>query len=509
VDATQFFSLTTPISSAAGESAVAVPPAKVEGRGAEFADLFKAQIQLQLRQEFAAPAADELELQVLPLGPTINLITSNTPLPDMFSLASFARAQGLDDEAVQTLFGQAPIDEAKKPVILLEISDQLRSDIPFDPFYLGSAQSIPMPVIAERMDAKAVVTTGLMTTVGTSPFLGLSSTVANLGAAKGTLGHLKADIEGLKAAKVAENMANATLSSAAGKLDAKIVSLEIGVLPAPVKIGSSTPIAPIMDENGVDIANGVLRLRLDAPSEAITQKLAQISGAKEPLNWNALLVSANGASISKVEISTQTELLALEVPKALLAELEDTSADGTGLAFTPTSVLSGDSARATSPAGSSGAMDQNSSSEHRNEQFQQVADRLGRAVAERLMAQIERGEWKMQLRLQPESLGRIDVALEMHGGGLDALFSAENGVTRDLIAQGAAKLRDALMQSGMAVASVLVNGDQGRKSDGNPTSGRSFKGGTGAAKDDEVDVIAVPRAGSRISSSADGLDVLA
>jgi flagellar hook-length control protein FliK len=115
----------------------------------------------------------------------------------------------------------------------------------------------------------------------------------------------------------------------------------------------------------------------------------------------------------------------------------------------------------------------------------------------------------MQLRLQPESLGRIDVALEMHGGGLDALFSAENGVTRDLIAQGAAKLRDALMQSGMAVASVLVNGDQGRKSDGNPTSGRSFKGGTGAAKDDEVDVIAVPRAGSRISSSADGLDVLA
>lgn len=481
MDATQFFSLTTPISSAAGESAVAVPPAKVEGRGAEFADLFKAQIQLQLRQEFAAPAADELELQVLPLGPTINLITSNTPLPDMFSLASFARAQGLDDEAVQTLFGQAPIDEAKKPVILLEISDQLRSDIPFDPFYLGSAQSIPMPVIAERMDAKAVVTTGLMTTVGTSPFLGLSSTVANLGAARGTLGHLKADI----------------------------VSLEIGVLPAPVKIGSSTPIAPIMDENGVDIANGVLRLRLDAPSEAITQKLAQISGAKEPLNWNALLVSANGASISKVEISTQTELLALEVPKALLAELEDTSADGTGLAFTPASVLSGDSARATSPAGSSGAMDQNSSSEHRNEQFQQVADRLGRAVAERLMAQIERGEWKMQLRLQPESLGRIDVALEMHGGGLDALFSAENGVTRDLIAQGAAKLRDALMQSGMAVASVLVNGDQGRKSDGNPTSGRSFKGGTGAAKDDEVDVIAVPRAGSRISSSADGLDVLA
>jgi hypothetical protein len=481
VDATQFFSLTTPISSAAGESAVAVPPAKVEGRGAEFADLFKAQIQLQLRQEFAAPAADELELQVLPLGPTINLITSNTPLPDMFSLASFARAQGLDDEAVQTLFGQAPIDEAKKPVILLEISDQLRSDIPFDPFYLGSAQSIPMPVIAERMDAKAVVTTGLMTTVGTSPLLGLSSTVANLGAARGTLGHLKADI----------------------------VSLEISVFPAPVKIGSSTPIAPIMDENGVDIANGVLRLRLDAPSEAITQKLAQISGAKEPLNWNALLVSANGASISKVEISTQTELLALEVPKALLAELEDTSADGTGLAFTPTSVLSGDSARATSPAGSSGAMDQNSSSEHRNEQFQQVADRLGRAVAERLMAQIERGEWKMQLRLQPESLGRIDVALEMHGGGLDALFSAENGVTRDLIAQGAAKLRDALMQSGMAVASVLVNGDQGRKSDGNPTSGRSFKGGTGAAKDDEVDVIAVPRAGSRISSSADGLDVLA
>jgi hypothetical protein len=61
----------------------------------------------------------------------------------------------------------------------------------------------------------------------------------------------------------------------------------------------------------------------------------------------------------------------------------------------------------------------------------------------------------------------------------------------------------------MAVASVFVNGDQGRKSDGNPTSGRSFKGGNGATQDDEEDVIHVANVGKKMSSPADGLDVLA
>ena len=113
--------------------------------------------------------------------------------------------------------------------------------------------------------------------------------------------------------------------------------------------------------------------------------------------------------------------------------------------------------------------------EQRAAQYQEIADQMGEAMARRLMAQIERGQWKMQLRMQPSALGRIDVELNMHKSGLDATFSADNAVTRELMAQSSARLRDTLAQSGTTVASVIVNGDSGRQSGGNSTPGRKSK----------------------------------
>jgi hypothetical protein len=503
VDATQFFSLTNHISPVTGDPLAVVPSVKVEGRGAEFADLFQAQIQLQVRQEFAAPVEAQVELQVLPLGPTINLITPNSPLPDMFSLASFARAQGLDDEAVKTLFGQQSLELEKKTINPLQVAELIQPEAQFAPFYLGAAHSVLVPV--ETTQYLAVGALNPASDLTTAAF-----------------GHLKADIAAFTAVKVGENLVGISLASKATQPDSgafayatgvideqvSVESLEISVLPQVVKISGSAPIGPIAQEGAEDGASSALRVRLEAPSEAVTQKLSEISGVKEPLNWRALLASAALTS-SKVEIRPHVELLTIEVPPDLLADIEDANTSNTSLTFSSSIAVLGDLTKAPTPTGDAGNMAQNSSAEHRNEQYQQVADQLGRAVAEKLMAQIERGEWKMQLRLQPESLGRIDVALEMHSGGLDALFSAESSATRDLIAQGSAKLRDALTQSGMAVASVFVNGDQGRKSDGNPTSGRSFKGGNGATQDDEEDVIHVANVGKKMSSPADGLDVLA
>ena len=113
--------------------------------------------------------------------------------------------------------------------------------------------------------------------------------------------------------------------------------------------------------------------------------------------------------------------------------------------------------------------------EQRAAQYQEIADQMGEAMARRLMAQIERGQWKMQLRMQPSALGRIDVELNMHKSGLDATFSADNAVTRELMAQSSARLRDTLAQSGTTVASGIVNGDAGRQSGGNSTPGRKSK----------------------------------
>ena len=147
--------------------------------------------------------------------------------------------------------------------------------------------------------------------------------------------------------------------------------------------------------------------------------------------------------------------------------------------------------------------------EQRAAQYQQLADKLGQAVAQRLMGQIERGQWKMEMRMQPESLGHIHIELDMHAGGLNALFSADNNVTRELLAQGSAKLKDTLSQSGMEVASVWVNGDGSRKSGGNSTPGRNPKDAQGEVIR-EIEAEKTVAAPARAESTATtGLNVLA
>jgi len=147
--------------------------------------------------------------------------------------------------------------------------------------------------------------------------------------------------------------------------------------------------------------------------------------------------------------------------------------------------------------------------EQRAAQYQQVADQLGEAMAKRLMAQIERGQWKMQLRMQPAALGRIDVELDMHARGLDATFTSDNAVTRELMAQGSARLRDTLTQTGTTVASVVVNGDSGRQSGGNSTPEQKPKSEQNANSKKSAAPALVQTAAMPPAAQGDGLNVLA
>ena len=148
-------------------------------------------------------------------------------------------------------------------------------------------------------------------------------------------------------------------------------------------------------------------------------------------------------------------------------------------------------------------------SEQRLALYQQVADQLGEAMARRLIAQIERGQWKMQLRMQPAALGRIDVELDMHAKGLDATFTSDNAITRELMAQGATRLRETLTQTGTTVASVVVNGDSGRQPGGNSTPGQKPKGEQNANRKKGVNEALVHTAAMPAAAQGDGLNLLA
>ena len=146
--------------------------------------------------------------------------------------------------------------------------------------------------------------------------------------------------------------------------------------------------------------------------------------------------------------------------------------------------------------------------EQRAEQTQLLADRMGQALANRLISQIERGQWKLQMRMQPEALGRVEVALDMRAGGLDAVFRTDNALTQDLLGQGAQRLRDALTQSGTTVASVTVHADARGQSGGNSTPQRRQQEPKQSAAPAVVG--AVPNKTGRYTGGvAEGLNVLA
>lgn len=539
VDATQFFSLTNQFSPVAGEAAPGAPAAKMEVRGTEFADLFQAQMQTVVRQEFAAPMDGQADLQMVSLGPKINLITANVPLPDMASLATFARSQGLDDEAVRALFGDEVSEDQP-----LEASSNMSLNLNLNPLLPIAALVVQPQIMSAKEGATLMSPPGLINRDIVSGSL-VSFSATPLG---GRVDPAVVDVDVLPAVGFPNELAfrekNAVLSKSSLQPEFVLQSIEINVLPQVAKSLTVAPVMGVVPFENVVLMPEALRIRLEKPSEELTRQLSLMSGTSQKASWGGLLAEAAiVATATEAEAATPTpfttdadvfsavkvviaasnpsaeswEALSLEVSPALLAELGDAEGS-TLLGAGPEMVQLGDMTDISRPAplaepasASSEPASPEAMNEKRAVQYQQLADRLGQAVAQRLLSQIERGEWKMQLRIQPESLGRIDVALEMHAGGLDALFTSDNSVTRELIAQGATKLRDALSQSGMAVASVWVGSEQGRSSDGNPTPGRSFNGGAGQSRQKDNEVAPVANLGVKRSSAPaiDGLDVLA
>ena len=235
--------------------------------------------------------------------------------------------------------------------------------------------------------------------------------------------------------------------------------------PPSIAMGSADQLAEIAPELGPLDA---MRMRMVPAWENMTRQLAQLKGTDQAAAWGQL--TANILS-SKTQGETAKEIsldLGADDPD-LMATL-DAMKDGQG----QSGMVNLDSARNTASTGSLGAAATSAALANpgltdRAAQIQDLADKLGKAMGERLQEQLERGEWKLQLKLNPAHLGKIDVELDMNASGLDAVFKSDNLITRDLITQGMGKLKDSLSQSGMTVANVWVNSENQRGSGGNST----------------------------------------
>jgi flagellar hook-length control protein FliK len=99
-------------------------------------------------------------------------------------------------------------------------------------------------------------------------------------------------------------------------------------------------------------------------------------------------------------------------------------------------------------------------STHMAEVYDQLSDKLATEMAARMHKQLSDGEWKMKFGLRPAHLGGVEIQLEMKDGKLDAVFRADNPLTRDLLQNSSQRLREALENFGIHAGLVHV-GQQG------------------------------------------------
>ena len=453
--------------------------------GQEFAGVMRDLMAKGERQDVAGTATGEATdanaaaLQTLNLGNQFSVITAASPLPDTNSLAEFARGQGLSESAVQALFGDlasTPVTAA--PVALTPEMAQIGGimGFPSNPntltllpsaATLGWIQAHPGSLtISDQVESSVWSQAPHLSTTGSPKASDVSALMATAGA-------------------------TGILQTLGG----------LGVAPSQA-LGSADNLAEMSPEMGPLDA---MRMRMVPAWENMTRQLAKLNGTDQAAAWGQLTSNILNSKVQGGDVKEVLLDLGTNDPTVMSAldALQDQSNNG---------LVNLDSARNTASTGALGAAATsaalaNPEMTDRAAQIQDLADKLGKAMGERLQDQLEKGEWKLQLKLNPAHLGKIDVELDMNTAGLDAVFKTENQLTRELIAQGMNKLKDSLAQSGMTVANVWVNSENQKGSGGNSTPRQN----SGSDSSVNAPVTEVTAAESRIKElrSSDAWDTLA
>ena len=411
-------------------------PAASDQAPAELAESLGQQIADPLA--FAAPGAvldtAAWPLKAVNLGPHLNVITANTKAPDTQSLEAFARAQGLDEQAVSWLFGGNPSSALGGPIQMAQPTDA--TDIaPASPA-TGAAQ-------------------------GQAP-----------GAAAALLGSALTGVQALWAMADDQGKPAKTSTSA---ITSKEEALPIQMLRMP-------PPAAVWMQRG--IMNSVLQDNLSAQKQALISTSELDLGA----DWGG---------------DTLQQLLGTE------GSASGSSSTGThGTAYANfASRWDAQAASRNDQANANGPAQELPDTHARSENIQNLADKMGQAVGQRILSEMEKGQWHLKLQLRPATLGHIEVEMRMRSGEFDAVFTAPNATTRDLLQDGMGKLRETLAQMGMDVANIHVGNGQTGQSGGDSTPGTP-KGKTSRVEASTPESTAETTRAPRVKDPTDGLDVL-
>jgi flagellar hook-length control protein FliK len=502
--------------------------------GKEFAGLMRDLLNKSGRQELAASGEEGKEiqettgsegdgssgLQTLTLGDQFAVITTAAPIPDADSLAAFARAQGLGESAVKALFGDivSSSKDALNPMALA--ANSVNVDNPVALASIGWSTSLaasgdqPLTLTAGAMKAPAAPqessfpTTATLNWLSTHPnALPISNQIAtSVWAEAPHLSQSGVETPDLATPKVA-NLDKLLLTAGATAV-VQNFGLPSALVPNAAEAAASD--AQLNPELGPLDA---MRMRLVPEWETMTKQLFKLNGNLQATTWSEIMSSKLTGKEGGLSGKGTLDLGSTDIGLDLGADLALAMAAGANDNTSATPLNATDNTKApislSALANSSiSAQGDKAQLTDRAGQIQELANKLGQALGERLQNQMESGQWRLHLKLNPGHLGQIDVKLDMHAGGLDAVFRTENMLTKELITQGISKLKDSLAQSGTAVADVWVNSESKRESGGNPTPQR-FAGNTGS--ETQADAAQPAQQVSRMieKRSADEWDTLA
>ena len=491
-------------------------------------------------------------LQAISLGPQLNAITPLSPEPDPQSLEAFARSQGLDEQAVNWLFASPSAPSSATPSTATLTSGMLPSAAP-NPLAQATTSQTPIePQLPDAGQTSLDPITGMpmgpsINQMTTQQQATLAQTAppadSHLRSAAAT--HLpQANLHGTEAAAMpsathslpnplgaAKQEALAAQSAALAQNSPQADPLEPGQAPmvtpqnadgaagedaaALLKLMPAALLWALPDAKTTRPASGSATadpqdpdlqaslLRMPPPAATWMQRLAQTHTA--PSLQKAKTESE--ISVSELDLGADFGLEALD---ALTGEAPPpaTSAPSQELhsgANSSQATLKNERLQSPSPAPA--ATPPSPDSAQRSETIQNLADKMGQAVGQRILSEMEKGQWHLKLQLRPATLGHIEVEMRMRSGEFDAVFTAPQALTRDLLQDGLARLKDTLSAMGMDVANIHVENGKNNNTGGNSTPGQDRQAASESTKGSQPSAVEAP-ASQRIPQRPDGLDVM-
>lgn len=490
-------------------------------------------------------------LKTVILGPHLNAITPETTAPNEESLEAFARSQGLDETAVQWLMG-SPV-QATATAQSVAVSGQNLTIIP--------ALADDVTSTSVKSTEKEFLITQLVTTsfngestkgVADGMKTGIASEIANgvpinstsdfetggdTGLANSEENGLPSDIENAVAehipnpAQIALNPKQQTgvdpsANSVASRSDALsngglLTSAALWALAQQTeKPHTNTPKTdPTTESNDLQINF----MRSPPPAALWMQGKSLVNHQTKESPSTKTNVVTSELDLSELASDDLLKKLAMTLSLANPFELENAGAmttEGSTIALpgegaphmsghtaghtgqrTDLATTARQEAQNTSPSAD------DTSATQRSEDIENLSEKMGQAVGQRILSAIEKGQWHLKLMLRPATLGHIEVEIRMRSGELDAVFTAPQALTRELLQDGLSKLKDSLGQMGMNVASMLVGDGQTQQRGGDSTPSQTRKMANSDSKESkspETQQINIPRT----KMGKDGWDVL-